>query len=77
MLAGCRRFASPALDFTALGHGAEELVTLAQTPHADFLVLEHRLENAQNRFGPQEVASIEDLDRLEDLLLAQAGVFEG
>ena len=45
--------------YLALIETAEELVALAQAAHADVLVLEHRLDDAQDRLRTQVVAAVE------------------
>src|ERR1051325_9454569 len=60
----------------ALGHALEEFVAFAQAANADILVFEHRLDDAENRFRTQVIAAVKLFHVLENLIFAQAGVFE-
>src|SRR5262249_48628776 len=50
---------------SALSHALEKFVAFAQSPHADVLVLEHRLDDPQNRFRAEIIAMIKSLDAFE------------
>src|SRR5205085_2201399 len=60
----------------ALGHRFEEFVAFAQASHADILVFEHRLDDAQDRLRTKIIAAIELLDRFENFFFRKPGVFE-
>src|SRR5262245_40906102 len=60
-----------------LRHALEEFVALTQATDADVFVLQHRFDDAENRFRAEVVAVIEAFDAFEDFFLAQARIFEG
>src|ERR1035437_1475860 len=61
----------------ALPQALEELVAFAATADANVLVLEHRLDDPQDWLGTQVVGAVKAVHGLEDVVLAQARVFEG
>ncbi len=63
--------------FLALTQGAEELPALPAAADKNVFVLQHGLDDAQDRLGAQVILAIEPVHRLEDLFLGQAGVAEG
>ena len=72
----CRRRPGCFQVIPAPGHALEEFVAFAQTAHADVLVFEHGLDDAQDWLRAEVIAAVEFLHILEDLVLVQAGIFE-
>ena len=60
----------------ALLQALEKFVAFAAAAHHHVLVLEHRLDDAQDRFRAQVIAAIEAVHGLEDFFLRRVGIFE-
>jgi hypothetical protein len=59
--------------FLALLEALEELIAFTAAPHQYVLVLQHGLDDAQDRLGAQIVGAVKAVYRFEDGVLAQAG----
>src|ERR1022692_3076234 len=60
----------------SLRHALEEFVAFAQSAYADILVLQHRFDDAKDRFRAQVIAAVEHFNLLEDFIFAKAGIFD-
>src|SRR5580658_8275668 len=60
----------------ALAQALEEFVSFSAAAHADVLVLQHRLDDAQNRFGTQIIGAIKSVHRLKNFVLVQSGILQ-
>src|SRR5436305_5345023 len=59
-----------------LTEALEEFVALTAAADKDVFVFEHRFDDAKDGFGPEVVSAIKAVHLLEDLVFAEAGVFE-
>src|ERR1043165_2426877 len=76
VLKGLRRRLRRCQITSSLRHALEEFVAFAQTADADVLVLEHRLDDAENRFRAQVVAMVEAFDAFEDFVFAESRILQ-